>query len=127
MGNPLRKSAVTAVALIAVAATGAEARQPFRKSGIANCALPGTTIEFAMDGRGGATLASFSSNYAGFHAAAKRRRWTAILDDSKGYRLLIFDNGANSRIMVRLPDGKGMAFTADGGVSDILCQVLVSP
>jgi hypothetical protein len=30
-------------------------------------------------------------------------------------------------LMVSLPDGKGMVFSADGGASDILCQVLVSP
>jgi hypothetical protein len=49
------------------------------------------------------------------------------LVDKDGKRILVLDNGRKTRIMVSLPDGKGVAFSADGGVSDILCQVLVSP
>jgi hypothetical protein len=44
----------------------------------------------------------------------------------EGRRMLVIDNGKNSRIMTELPAGKGMAFLFDGGVSDIVCQVMVS-
>jgi len=100
---------------------------PYLKSGVANCALPGTAAEFFLDGKGGARVVSASSNYAGFRAAVSRKQWTASTIEKVGLPLLILDNGAKSRIMVKLSGGQGMAFLADDGVSDILCQVLVSP
>jgi hypothetical protein len=100
---------------------------PYTTSGVANCALPGTTAEFAFDGAGRAKLVSSSSNYAGFREAARHKTWTVSTVNKEGMRLLILDNEAKSRIMVELPNGNGMAFLADGGVSDIICQVLVSP
>jgi hypothetical protein len=101
---------------------------PYDKSGVANCSLPGTIIDFALNGRGGAQVARIESNYLPFRRAAQQTRvWRAGLVDHDGKRMLILDNGHKTRIMVSLPDGKGMAFSADGGVSDILCQVLVSP
>jgi hypothetical protein len=45
-------------------------------------------------------------------------------DDNK---LLILDNLNKTRIMINVPDGKGIAFTTPEGVSDILCQFLVTP
>jgi hypothetical protein len=101
---------------------------PYNKSGVANCSLPGTIIEFALDGRGGAQVARIETNYPPFRVAAQQTRvWRAGLVDKDGKRILVLDNGRKTRIMVSLPDGKGVAFSADGGVSDILCQVLVSP
>jgi hypothetical protein len=44
--------------------------QPYEKSGIVNCALPGTIVEFALNGSGGAILTKMSSNYAPFRKAA---------------------------------------------------------
>jgi hypothetical protein len=48
--------------------------------------------------------------------------------------MLVLDNLNGTRIMARMPDGKGMAFItpkggkkSDVGVSDILCQILVQP
>lgn len=101
---------------------------PYNKSGVANCSLPGTIINFALNGQGGAQVARIESNYAPFRAAVQQTRvWRAGLTDKDGTRFLVLDNGRKTRIMVRLPDGKGMAFSADGGVSDILCQILVTP
>jgi hypothetical protein len=100
---------------------------PYNKSGVANCSLPGTIIEFALNGHGGAQVARIETNYPPLRSAAQTRVWRASLVDKDGKRLLVLDNGRKTRIMVSLPDGKGMAFSADGGVSDILCQVLVSP
>lgn len=101
---------------------------PYNKTGVVNCSLPGTIIDFALDGRGGAQIARIESNYAPFRRAARQTRvWKAGVADRDGKRILILDNGHNTRIMVDLPDGKGMAFSGDGGVSDILCQVLVAP
>jgi hypothetical protein len=101
---------------------------PYNKTGVVNCSLPGTIIDFALNGRGGAQVARIESNYAPFRAAVQQTRvWRAGLADKDGAQFLILDNGRKTRIMVRLPDGKGMAFSADGGVSDILCQILVSP
>ena len=101
---------------------------PYDKSGVANCSLPGTIIEFALNGGGGAQVARIESNYAPFRRAARQTRvWQAGLVDQDGKSLLVLDNGHKTRIMVSLPDGKGLAFSAEGGVSDILCQVLVSP
>jgi hypothetical protein len=79
-------------------------------------------------GRGGAQVARIESNYAPFRRAARQTRvWQAGLVDQDGKSLLALDNGHKTRIMVSLPDGKGLAFSDEGGVSDILCQVLVSP
>ncbi len=101
---------------------------PYDKSGVANCSLPGTIIDFALNGRGGAQVARIESNYPPFRRAASQTRvWRAGLVDKDDKRILVLDNGHKTRIMVSLPDGKGIAFSADGGVSDILCQVLVSP
>jgi hypothetical protein len=103
---------------------------PYDKSGVANCSLPGTVIEFALDGRGGAEVTRIESNYPPFQRAAEQTRvWQANLVDMEGNRLLVLDDGRGTRIMVMLPDGRGMAFSArdGGGASDILCQVLVSP
>lgn len=101
---------------------------PYDKNGIANCSLPGTIIEFALDGRGGARIARIESNYPPFRSAARQTRvWRAGFVNKDGKRILVLDNERKTRIMISLPDGKGMAFSADGGVSDILCQVLVSP
>ena len=118
-------------ALVIGIATSASAQEfnpvPYNRSGVANCVLPGTSVEFFLDGNGKARVTQASSNYEGFRAAARRKVWSAGTVMMEGRRLLVLDNGAKSRIMVELPNGKGMAFTADGGVSDIICQVLVSP
>jgi hypothetical protein len=101
---------------------------PYDKSGVANCSLPGTIIEFALNGRGGAQVARIESNYPPFRNAARQTRvWRAGLVGKDAKRILVLDNGRKTRIMISLPDGKGIAFSADGGVSDILCQVLVNP
>jgi hypothetical protein len=101
---------------------------PYDKSGVVNCSLPGTIIEFFLNGQGGAQVTRIDSNYAPFLNAVKQNRlWSAKSQDRALERILVLDNGHNTRIIIRLPDGKGMAFSADGGVSDILCQVLVTP
>lgn len=100
---------------------------PYRESGVATCTCPGTNVEFFLDGEGGARLTSVRSNYVGFTNAARVKRWTASLTDKDGQKLLILDNGQKSRIMTDPSSGKGMGFLADGGVSDMLCQVLVKP
>jgi hypothetical protein len=99
---------------------------PYMKTGVANCVLPGTSAEFFLDGRGGAKLVKASSNYDGFRQAARIKNWKAMTLTMEGRRMLVIDNGKNSRIMTELPAGKGMAFLFDGGVSDIVCQVMVS-
>ena len=40
---------------------------------------------------------------------------------------MVDQDQSSSFLITSLPDGKGLAFSAEGGVSDILCQVLVSP
>jgi hypothetical protein len=99
--------------------------EPYQKHGVVNCALPGTTIEFALNGSGGADVASVSSNFPPFEEAARIKTWSATVVTKDGLKVLVLDNLKATRIMVRLPDGKGMAFTGSDGVSDILCQVLV--
>jgi hypothetical protein len=84
-------------------------------------------IEFGLNGSGGAIVTKASSNYAPFQKAARTRTWAATTVAMDGVRMLILDNLNKTRIMVRLPDGKGMAFTSPEGVSDILCQILVTP
>ncbi|MGG6895806.1 hypothetical protein [Rhizobium sp. BR 315] len=103
------------------------ASEPYEKTGVVNCALPGTVIEFGLNGSGGAIVSRASSNYAPFQKAAKIKTWAATTVAKDGVRMLILDNLNKTRIMVRLPDGKGMAFTNPEGVSDILCQILVTP
>ncbi|MBD9372774.1 hypothetical protein IB238_09085 [Rhizobium sp. ARZ01] len=116
---------VTAASFAALASTANA--EPYQKFGVVNCALPGTTIEFSLNGSGGADVASSSSNFAPFREAARVKTWSANVEVKDGTRLLILDNLKNTRIMIRLPDGKGMAFTGADGVSDILCQVLIQP
>jgi hypothetical protein len=100
---------------------------PYRESGVATCTCPGTSIEFYIDGQGGAQITNAKSNYSGFTNAARVKRWTASLADKDGQKLLVLDNGQRSRIMADPSSGKAMGFLADGGVSDMLCQVLVKP
>lgn len=121
--------AITALCLGAASAQaqGKLDLMPYAKSGVVNCALPGTTVEFFLDGKGRARVTSAKSNYVGFRNAVQRKIWTAGTTEKDGTRLMVIDNEANSRIMIKLPNGNGFAFLADGGVSDIICQVLVSP
>ncbi|GJD90732.1 hypothetical protein BHAOGJBA_4274 [Methylobacterium hispanicum] len=136
-GNLMMRAILLAAALLAAACPSAYAAQgevpqggkPFLKSGISNCVAPGTTIEFHLTGQGTAQVAKASSNYPPLLRAAKVKIWKAWEVDRDGLRLLILDNGRATRIMVKLPNGNGMAFIGEkeGGVSDILCQVLVSP
>jgi hypothetical protein len=103
---------------------------PYEKTGVVNCSLPGTVIEFALNGSGGAEVTRIESNYPPFRRAGEQTRvWQANLANLEGNRVLVLDDGRGTRIMITLPDGKGMAFSAGdgGGASDILCQVLVSP
>jgi hypothetical protein len=118
---------VSALAATAAQAEDKLASEPYEKTGIVNCALPGTVIEFGLNGSGGAIVTKASSNYAPFQKAARTRTWAATTVAMDGVRMLILDNLNKTRIMVRLPDGKGMAFTSPEGVSDILCQILVTP
>lgn len=48
---------------------GPDSSTPFNKSGVANCSLPGTIIEFALNGHGGAQVARIESNYQPFRNA----------------------------------------------------------
>lgn len=119
---------VLGVFLFGVSAAATEfPTTPYDKSGIVNCALPGTTIEFALLGQGKVKVVNFSSNYDPFRVAARKPGWKAYTASIRDERMLILDNNENSRIFARLPDGKGLAFLYDGGVSDILCQILVQP
>lgn len=107
---------------------------PYTKTGTVECALPGTSISFALNGQGGAIVADFSTNYPPFEAAAKAKVWSAVLAIKDGNKILVLDSLNGTRIMIAVPDGRGIAFVmpagadeADQGVSDILCQVLVEP
>jgi hypothetical protein len=124
---------VPSVFLATIAASAASS-SPYMKSGVVNCALPGTSISFALNGNGGAIVANASSNYAPFRKAARTKTWSATSIVQEGMKMLVLDNLSGTRIMARIPDGKGMAFIApkggkksDVGVSDILCQILVQP
>ncbi len=55
------------------------------------------------------------------------KRWSASVVEKGGQKLLVLDNGRKSRIMTDTSTQKAMGFLADGGVSDMLCQVLVKP
>lgn len=108
--------------------SGTESRPAFMEAGVVNCASPGTSVEFYLDGQGGAKLVQVKSNYSGFINAAKVKNWSATTISLKDKpRLLVLDNGKKSRIMADPKSGKAMGFMADGGVSDMLCQVLVKP
>lgn len=104
--------------------SGAEAK-PYEKHGIVNCALPGTIINFTLNGVGGAEVADLETNYPPLRAAAKVKVWAASTTAEGPAKTLVLDNLAGSRIMARIRDGKGMAFIGDDGVSDILCQILI--
>lgn len=99
----------------------------YRESGVATCTCPGTNVEFVMDGDGGAKIARASSNYFGFTNATRVKNWTVYRTVKDGMTLIIFDNGRKSRIMADPNSQKSMGFLADGGVSDMLCQILVKP
>jgi hypothetical protein len=105
------------------------AGRPYQNAGVVNCSLPGTIVEFGLDGSGGAEVTRIESNFAPMRNAARRGRvWSARLVEGDDKQILVLDNGERTRIMVSLPDGKGMAFVTDAnGLSDILCQVLVRP
>jgi hypothetical protein len=100
---------------------------PWTQAGVANCTCPGTNVEFYLDGRGGAQLASVQSNYYGFTEAARVRQWKAMSVVKDGQRILVLDNGLKTRIMADPETQKSMGFTASGGVSPMLCQILVKP
>ncbi|MDX3806157.1 MAG: hypothetical protein QHC89_07070 [Bosea sp. (in: a-proteobacteria)] len=92
---------------------------------MATCTAPGTSIEFHMDGSGSARVIRSSTNYDGFRKAASVKSWKAMRVEKDGMKLIVFDNGKNSRIMNVAGSQKAMGFLADGGVSDMLCQILV--
>jgi hypothetical protein len=102
----------------------------YNRKGVVNCSLPGTTIEFALDGRGGARVVHIESDYAPFLTAAQHAPvWRAVLSVEHGDQMLGLRDGHSINIIVRLPDGKGSVFAsaADGGIADIRCQVFVRP
>jgi hypothetical protein len=103
--------------------------RPYQNAGAVNCSLPGTIIEFGLDGSGAAEVTRIESNFEPMRNAARLRRvWSARLVERDDKQILVLDNGERTRIMVSLPDGKGKAFVTDAnGLSDILCQVLVRP
>lgn len=98
---------------------------PYRNSGVATCTAPGTSIEFHMDGSGNARVTNVSTNYGGFRQAARVKVWKVLRAEKDNTNLIVFDNGQKSRIMNIAGSQKAMGFLADGGVSDMLCQVLV--
>lgn len=99
----------------------------YRQSGVATCTCPGTSVEFVLDGEGGARIARANSNYAGFTNATRVKDWTVYRTEKDGMTLIVLDNGRKSRIMADPSTQKSMGFLADGGVSDMLCQILVKP
>ncbi len=132
----MRKSVLAAL-MVAVTTSPASAAKgevpsggrPFLRSGVSNCVVPGTQIDFHLTGNGTAQVVKASSNYPPLLRAANVKTWKAFEVNREGMRLLVLDNGRATRIMVKLPAGNGMAFIGEkeGGVSDIICQVLVSP
>jgi hypothetical protein len=98
---------------------------PYLESGIAKCSAPGTSIDFQLDGTGSARVLKSASNYDGFRSAARIKVWRVSRVEKDGKHLIVFDNGKNSRIMTLAGSQKSMGFIADGGVSDMLCQILV--
>ncbi|ACS42947.1 Hypothetical protein MexAM1_META2p0004 (plasmid) [Methylorubrum extorquens AM1] len=128
------RTAVLATLLLAATSSAAKDEvpkggKPFLKNGVSNCVVPGTEIDFHLTGQGTAQVVKASSNYPPLLRAAGVKIWKAWEVNRDGLRLLVLDNGRATRIMVKLPAGNGMAFIGEkeGGVSDILCQVLVSP
>lgn len=127
---------VSASLLTLIACSGAAANEemprdgkPFLKNGISNCVVPGTAIDFYLTGQGTARVVKVASNYPPLLRAAGTKVWKAWDVNRDGLRLLVLDNGHATRIMVKLPSGNGIAFIGEreGGVSDIICQVLVRP
>lgn len=128
------RTAVLATLLLAATSSAAKDEvpkggKPFLKNGVSNCVVPGTEIDFHLTGQGTAQVVKASSNYPPLLRAAGVKIWKAWEVNRDGLRLLVLDNGRATRIMVKLPAGNGRAFIGEkeGGVSDILCQVLVSP
>ena len=124
--------ATAAMLIWSGAAIAAIPRTPYQRHGIVNCALPGTTIEFVPNGDG---MPRSRGSRADIHRSMMRfriaRTWRAVLADGV---TLSLDNGHNTRTMIEMPDGtgRGLAYVADThgrnvGVSDIICQVLVTP
>ena len=105
----------------------AQAQSAYLASGIANCTAPGTSISFHMNGSGQAKVTKMTTNYDGFRAAAKVKVWRVLRVQKDENAMIIFDNGQKSRIMNVVGSQKSMGFLADGGVSDMLCQIMVQP
>jgi len=99
----------------------------YRAAGVATCTCPGTSVEFLLSGDGSARVVRTNSNYSGFTNATRVKDWTAYRADKNGTTLIVLDNGRKSRIMADPSTQKSMGFLADGGVSDMLCQILVKP
>jgi hypothetical protein len=127
--NNIKKSASTAPLFVMLAMGTAHAldTHPYKRVGVIDCALPGTNITFALNGSGGAEITSIKSNYAPFSKAGRVKTWSAEIANRDGVKTLILDNLKATRIMVRFPNGNGMAFSGSDGVSDIVCQILVRP
>lgn len=121
----MKRSLFIIGATFALLAGSAQAQTAYLVSGIAKCSAPGTEIDFAMTGDGQARVARVSSNYDGFRAAAKVKVWNVLRVQKNENAMIVFDNGRNSRIMNVVGSQKSMGFLADGGVSDMLCQILV--
>ncbi len=119
------KRSLFIIGLAMAFASPAAAQTAYQVSGVAKCSAPGTEIDFAMTGDGQARVARVSSNYDGFRAAAKVKVWNVLRVQKNENAMIIFDNGKNSRIMNVVGSQKSMGFLADGGVSDMLCQILV--
>lgn len=123
----MRRSLFIIGLAMACASPAAAQQVAYLAHGIATCTAPGTSISFNMDGSGQAKVGKVSTNYDGFAAAAKVKLWRVMRVQKNENAMIIFDNGQNSRIMNVVGSQKSMGFLADGGVSDMLCQILVQP
>ncbi|WP_163875703.1 hypothetical protein [Rhizobium laguerreae] len=118
--------AFLAPAASANADNGSGQRPPYEKSGVVNCTVPGTSVQFALNGSGGAKLTQLSTDNAPFEKAGEVKTWSATTIELQGTTPLVLDNLNETRIMIT-PDGQGMAFTTSEGVADMTCQVNIRP
>lgn len=102
---------------------------PYAVHARGQCSRPGTQISFHVDGAPVAEIISGNSNFSPLAAALRDPFWSFGRMRVKGKELLVLVHRSETRIMIDISDGRGMAFVSKRselvGVNDLICEITI--